>query len=587
MDKNNNNKLPMNILLCGTRIERSYIKDLFDDNTKKTKKNYPDYEEYTHTYDWKFDFFQDGLNECNLELIMNKIKSDYDPLTFKDIIVCFIENSLDNAKEVIKFFSKQKILYHTFITFITTNNEIQTKKSLYKFINEDLEDDFDPRNIDVIKYDSNDITPLFSLLFYKSCYFNEMGNEVILPSNDSLKISQSKRLIHSFNILIIGKPGSGKSTFINVLNGGKVAKEGTGGGKVTENITKYRVKNSNIMIYDTPGFGAGNELEKVTKYIMKEIEEMKKLKEKFLCILYMLDHNLERDFEDPETTLFKFLLKLQVPFYFILNKTHQQQNKKKKKRDNKKEIVEERLSLMFPGDEKYLKVIGVNIKVNETDECFGLEQLFQNLYDFYKDYKIDLDQLKMNKNNRTKIKNIIKDSPFFEGLLTKEDILANIKSRCKKEIVAFSLFATGIGFIPISFADWPILVGTQISMVIAIAAQFGIEIDSIKAKDIVLSLSKSAVVGTVIGSAGKIIGSFIKIVPGIGTAVGGAICGSTAGISTYSIGKAAISFFTPEFDEFDFFKQRAETFNKSIEHFKELSGIFANSSGDYSLLFAD
>ena len=154
-----------------------------------------------------------------------------------------------------------------------------------------------------------------------------------------------------------------------------------------------------------------------------------------------------------------------------------------------------------------------------------------------------MEQLKINKNNSTKIKNIIKDPPFFEGFLSQKDILENITSRCNKEIIAFSFFAAGVGFIPIPFSDWPILVGTQISMIIAIAAQFGIEIDSIKAKDIVSSLAKTTGVGTVIGGAGKIIGSFIKLFPAIGTFVLGAICGSTAGFATYSLGKVAISFF--------------------------------------------
>ena len=176
-----------------------------------------------------------------------------------------------------------------------------------------------------------------------------------------------------------------------------------------------------------------------------------------------------------------------------------------------------------------------------------------------------MEQLKINKNNSTKIKNIIKDSPFFEGLLSKKDILENITLRCNKEII---------------------LVGSQISMVIAIAAQFGIEIDSIKAKDILSSLKKTTVVGTAIGGAGKIIGSFIKFFPAIGSAVGGAICGSTAGFATYSIGKHAISYFIPDINIFDFYYQRSESFNKSIDHFKKLSEDFAKNN-DYLLLFAN
>ena len=149
--------------------------------------------------------------------------------------------------------------------------------------------------------------------------------------------------------------------------------------------------------------------------------------------------------------------------------------------------------------------------------------------------------------------------------MSKKDILENITSRCNKEII---------------------LVGTQISMVIVIAAQFGIEIDSIKAKDIVSSLAKTTVVGTAIGGAGKIIGSFIKFFPIIGDVVGGAICDSTAEFATYSLGKAAISFFTIDFNEFDFFYQSSESFNKSIDHFKKLSEDFAKNN-DYLLLFAN
>ena len=47
------------------------------------------------------------------------------------------------------------------------------------------------------------------------------------------------------------------------------------------------------------------------------------------------------------------------------------------------------------------------------------------------------------------------------------------------------------------------MLGIQTSMVIAIALHFGIELEKSKAKDIVLSLLKSSVVGGVVGIAGN------------------------------------------------------------------------------------
>ena len=45
------------------------------------------------------------------------------------------------------------------------------------------------------------------------------------------------------------------------------------------------------------------------------------------------------------------------------------------------------------------------------------------------------------------------------------------------EILAFSGLAAAVGFIPIPFSDWPILIGIQAAMAITIAAQFGITLE--------------------------------------------------------------------------------------------------------------
>ena len=69
----------------------------------------------------------------------------------------------------------------------------------------------------------------------------------------------------------------------------------------------------------------------------------------------------------------------------------------------------------------------------------------------------------------------------------------------------------------------------------------------------------------------------MKWIPGIGTAVGGAICGSTAAIWTFSLGKAAISFFTPQFDEKKFYLEidKLKEFGQKFK--KDEDYVFINS----------
>ena len=64
----------------------------------------------------------------------------------------------------------------------------------------------------------------------------------------------------------MGNPGVGKSTLINILKGGKYAKEGLGGGIITYNITKYNINDTNIVLYDTPGV-YNDKIEKINQFI--------------------------------------------------------------------------------------------------------------------------------------------------------------------------------------------------------------------------------------------------------------------------------------------------------------------------------
>ena len=571
--------LPMNILVCGSKIERLYIESLFNDEIKKNSKNIRNiYDEYNFFYGWKFQIFKDGLKKYNLDLVFNNIKENYINKNNRDLIVCFIEDSFENAKEVIKYFNQKPVIFQTFILLITTNKEI-TKQKIKKYIFiDELVINIDSRNVEILQYNDRDIFAFFQILFKKSCYFNEKGDELSMPSiNDS--IHENIKGKHNFNFLVIGNPGTGKSTFINIMNGEKVAKEALGGEKVTYEICQYHAKETNLILYDTPGFGLSNELEKVNNYYIKEIRKKKK---KFHCIIFLLSHHEERFFDYSEECLIKELLKLQVPFYFILNKSKlQKKNTKKKKKikDKLKDILEEEINNKFIIDNKfnYPKVICLNLRSNEDSFCFGLDKLFDDLYKFYEPYKININSLDLNKTNPKKIAEIIKYNIFFEGLNSKEEILENLIRKCKLEISRFSALSDAVGFITNKWSDTPILLDIQVSMVIDIAYQFGITMEKNEAKDIVINLSKSSVLTAGIAATGKIVGSVIKFFAGIGSVAGGTFCESTDSVGTFNLGMSTISFFKPKFGNselFNFIRNRAIAFNSNVELFKSYSEKF-------------
>lgn len=231
-DKKHYNKLdiniPLNILVCENNINRLSI--LPDNIIKYTYKE--NYEEYLNSFGWKYLIFQVGINIDNLNNVLNKIKQDIKNKLFYNTIVCFID-SMEIAKFVIKYFSNED---DTFITFLKLNQSI-TLINLWKYIKEEFEYGFDPRNIDIIYYNQNSKNFLINLFIQKCAYFNQTSIDLI--SQNILKTKISDKQKNCFNIIVMGELGSGKSTLVNILIGAKIAKECKGFKKVTEKINKY------------------------------------------------------------------------------------------------------------------------------------------------------------------------------------------------------------------------------------------------------------------------------------------------------------------------------------------------------------
>ena len=96
---------------------------------------------------------------------------------------------------------------------------------------------------------------------------------------------------------------------------------------------------------------------------------------------------------------------------------------------------------------------------------------------------------------------------------------------------------TATGAIPIPFADAPLLIGEQVTMMIAINNIFKIQVEKDALKSLVtaaLGVGGATLLGKTVAT------NLIKLIPGAGSIAGGAVSAGTAGAITLALGKAYI-----------------------------------------------
>lgn len=93
------------------------------------------------------------------------------------------------------------------------------------------------------------------------------------------------------------------------------------------------------------------------------------------------------------------------------------------------------------------------------------------------------------------------------------------------------------GAIPIPFADAPLLIGQQVTLMAAICSIFKIDIKQEGLKALAMA-ALGAGGATVVGKT--IATNLMKLIPGAGSVAGGAISAATAGAVTFAMGKAFI-----------------------------------------------
>ena len=274
-------------------------------------------------------------------------------------------------------------------------------------------------------------------------YYHQIGNnEINSPLN-------------AFNILICGSVGVGKNIFINQFIHEKIASEGE---KLWHKITNYLHPEYPIRIFDTLGFGDGNEIQLTKKSIEKLEQNIIGSNNYIDLILYFSELNPRR-FLNIEIDLIKWLIEENKKIIFVVNdlKYHKKSDINKFNEIMKASL--EKIISTIPKDKKdkinkeeilnNIVIINLRQSIDEYEDdngdtkiiikqCYGIDILFKKIYDLFIKEKISIDEIK-NTNNTKEILNKIQK---YKSLKKIKDFtnfhLNTIKLKTAKLIFSFS-----------------------------------------------------------------------------------------------------------------------------------------------------
>ena len=442
-------KIPLNIYTCGNieEIKNFDKKEVGGDNYMEQDEDY--FEEKHPKLDWFFNYYLTEMNEDLITKIMNNICAEYKRknTSNNNILLIFLDSNekINENKEKIRIiFENLDKIYKIYkpiiiLAFKENKNKIDIERNseeneeylIDNVIKENKYDNyFIKKYIEIIHYKEDDYTEIMKKINSIYCYYNNIGDifsildEMIRGYNFYNNKSRNKtKFASTFNILVLGRPGSGKSSLINSLLNKRKAREGIGD-SITKVVSKYVHDKYPITFEDTPGFENDNDLKKMINFLGEYNDFFGGGKNQFHLVLYLINSSNARTFMGQEIELIDFIeKKLKIPIFFVCTRS-----KNKDYAKNFEEVVRVNLWQNFGENTNLVNHIYCCHLVNEIDgvyKKFGIDELLQGIKNyFYKEIERKENELFMsdkNEINSEKEENSDKDCIFLSDLKKPQD----------------------------------------------------------------------------------------------------------------------------------------------------------------------
>lgn len=322
------------------------------------------------------------------------------------------------------------------------------------------------------------------------------------------KTKEAYHNMSTFNLMVLGKTGVGKSTLINSVFLQKVADVGVGM-PVTSEIKEHHIEGYPLVLFDTPGLelDGENAFNQLYSSIQQTITDRVRTGDPnrlIHCIWYCVatpSHRFEK-------TEMDFIIRLsqnspnKIPVILVLTQSYS----KAESKALKEEIEKQNVNIPI------VPLLAEDFALDEATvvRAYGLDALLSTVEEV--------------------VPEAVKSTLYA---VQKVDIEIK-KEKANGIIGLYAAAAATIGAVPIPFSDAFLLVPDQIAMLANITATFGLPVN----KGVLTS-----VISATIGTAGAtilgktVVANLLKLIPGAGKIVGGVISASVAAALTCALGE--------------------------------------------------
>lgn len=329
--------------------------------------------------------------------------------------------------------------------------------------------------------------------FSKFNYINDLKNRT-----DEEIASMAK-----LNILLIGKTGVGKSTLINAVFRENLAQTGIGA-PVTDHLEKIQKEGVPINLYDTKGLELSTQSQKEVQDEIIGLLNEARGEDRIHCIWYCINSQSNR-LEEIEKIWINGLSP-KFPVIVVLTQSLMAQNSEELKNYIKEACPH--IKNCIPVVAKEIQLEGFTIPQRGLMELLAATE--------------------------AQVPEEVKAS-FTNAQRLDLDRKVKMARRWVNGFIAETFF---VGFVPIPFADSPIISASQITMIAKIISIFGVSYDQSKLASLVAGV---AGLGGAVTTGRAVTTGILKMIPGAGTLLGGLISGSTAGGITKILGEVYIA----------------------------------------------